>query len=91
MAHIQGQTSPSAEFRPNFYENFTWTSVKTLPMEPVVPRCKNDPFSKVKRAFEKNYDLIFAKILHGRPLRPYLWAQFALTANTIHFQGQTSN
>jgi len=37
-----------------------------------------------------NYDLVFAKIILGRPLRPYLCSQLALTANTIHFQCQTS-
>jgi len=36
-----------------------------------------------------NFDLIFAKILSGRPLRPYLWSQLALMAKTTHFQGQT--
>jgi len=37
----------------------------------------------------QNFDLIFAKILRGRPLRPYLWGLFALTAKTAHFKGQT--
>jgi len=37
----------------------------------------------------RNYDLIFARILHGRTLRPYLWSQLAVTAKTDHFQGQT--
>ncbi|KAG5588869.1 hypothetical protein H5410_039383 [Solanum commersonii] len=37
-----------------------------------------------------NFDLIFAKILPGRPLRPYIWSQLALTAKMAHFQGQKS-
>ena len=37
----------------------------------------------------QNSDLIFAKILPGRPLSSYLWSQLALTAKTAHFQGQT--
>jgi len=37
----------------------------------------------------QNYDVIFAKILPGRPLRPYLRSQLALTAKTAPFQGQT--
>jgi len=35
-------------------------------------------------------DLIFVKILRGRPLRPSLWSQLALTTKTSNFQGQTS-
>jgi len=38
----------------------------------------------------QNSDLIFAKILPGRSLRPYLWSPFALMARMAHFQGQTS-
>jgi len=37
----------------------------------------------------RNYDLIFANILPGCPLRPYLWSQLGLTAKTTHFQSQT--
>ncbi|KAG5598142.1 hypothetical protein H5410_039374 [Solanum commersonii] len=37
-----------------------------------------------------NSNVIFAEIFHGRPLRPYLWTQFSLTAKTAHFQGQLS-
>ncbi|KAG5568914.1 hypothetical protein H5410_064077 [Solanum commersonii] len=37
----------------------------------------------------QNSDLIFANILPGRPLRPYLWSQLALKAKTNHCQGQT--
>ena len=36
-----------------------------------------------------NSDFIFAKILPGRPLRPFLWSQLALKVKTAHFQGQT--
>ncbi|KAG5568904.1 hypothetical protein H5410_064067 [Solanum commersonii] len=36
----------------------------------------------------QNSDLIFAKILVGRPLRPYLQSQLAVTAKKAHFQGQ---
>jgi len=38
----------------------------------------------------KNSNLIFAKILPERPLRPYLWSQLSLTAKMAHFQGQMS-
>ncbi|KAH0668388.1 hypothetical protein KY289_022881 [Solanum tuberosum] len=114
MAHFEGQTIPRAEFRPDFCQNFTWTSVKALHMDPVIPHGQNGPFSRsndsysriltsflpkfyldacydliygtswpsrpkwpifmVKRALEQNFDLIFAKILRGRPFRPYLWS-----------------
>ncbi|KAG5568909.1 hypothetical protein H5410_064072 [Solanum commersonii] len=69
------------EFRPHIYLIFTWTSVKTLPMKPVGPNIQNGPFSKSNdpRAIHgflviQNFDLIFAKILPGHPLRPYLWS-----------------
>ncbi|RAN86301.1 hypothetical protein B5P41_30080, partial [Bacillus sp. SRB_28] len=32
------------EFRHNFCQNFSWTSVKTLAMEPVSPHGQNVPF-----------------------------------------------
>jgi len=38
----------------------------------------------------QNSDLIFAKILPGRPLRPYLCSQLALMAKMANFQGHTS-
>jgi len=37
----------------------------------------------------RNSNLIFANILPGRPLRPYLWSKLVLMAKTTHFQGQT--
>ena len=30
----------------------------------------------------RNYEIIFAKTLHGRPLRPYLWSRLVTTAKT---------
>ena len=36
-----------------------------------------------------NSDIILAKVLPRRPLRPYIWSQLALTAKPAHFQGQT--
>ncbi|KAG5613726.1 hypothetical protein H5410_013550, partial [Solanum commersonii] len=112
MAHFQRQRIPGAvhgfsgdpQFRTHFCRNFTWTSIKILPMEPNDPHGQNGPFSRlnkprsswpkwpvfnVRQTPEQNFDLIFAEILHGRSLRPYLWSQFSLTAKTIHFQGQT--
>ncbi|KAG5574357.1 hypothetical protein H5410_054491 [Solanum commersonii] len=86
------------EFRPHFCQNFTWTFVKTLPMEPVGPHSQNGPFSwsndprsrqTLYFADFRNPDFIFAKILPGRLLRPYLWSQLALTAKTPIFKGQT--
>ncbi|KAG5568910.1 hypothetical protein H5410_064073 [Solanum commersonii] len=128
------------DFRPNFFQNLTWTSVKTLsiepigshgqngsfsrlndpqsrtlPMELVGPYGQNDPFSRsndlqsripisyllkfyldiqpvhppfcrcsyalINGIFDDpKFDLIFAKILPGCPLRPYLWSQLALKA-----------
>ncbi|KAG5569108.1 hypothetical protein H5410_058874 [Solanum commersonii] len=44
--------------------------------------------SRPKWPIFKSFDLIFAKILPGRLLRPYLWSQLALMAKTAHFQGQ---
>ncbi|KAG5568907.1 hypothetical protein H5410_064070 [Solanum commersonii] len=161
------------KFRPCICKNFSWTFIKTLPMERVGPHDQNGPFSrsndpqsrtlpmelvglqgqndpflrsndpqckppfcrflcaivyeifelvgpkrpvvKVKRSPEQlaltskttrflgqtipeavlgffgdpEFRPHFAKILPGRPLRPYLWNQLALTAKTDHFQGQT--
>ncbi|KAG5578677.1 hypothetical protein H5410_049304 [Solanum commersonii] len=138
------------EFRPHFVQNFTWISVKTLPMGPIGPHGQNDPFSRLndprnsllaltantfhfqgqmiprtdltyraswpsrpKRLIFKvkssksrltrhfadlrsmkflviqNSDLIFAKILPGRPLRPYQFSQFSLITKMAHFQGET--
>ncbi|KAG5613700.1 hypothetical protein H5410_013524 [Solanum commersonii] len=88
------------KFRPQFWQNFTWTSVKTLTMETVSPHGQNDPFSRSndprsswpsrpKRPIFKNSDLIFAKILPGHPLKPYICRMLALTAKTTQFQGQT--
>ncbi|KAG5582358.1 hypothetical protein H5410_052985 [Solanum commersonii] len=37
----------------------------------------------------QNSEVIFAEIFHRRSLRPVLWSQFALTAKTAHFHGQT--
>ncbi|KAH0646397.1 hypothetical protein KY284_034281 [Solanum tuberosum] len=70
---------------------FAWTSIKTLPIEPVSPNGQNVTFSKSNDPGTEiqNSNLIFAKILPRRPLTPYLWSQFALTAKTAHFQGQT--
>ncbi|KAG5569106.1 hypothetical protein H5410_058872 [Solanum commersonii] len=68
-------------FRPHFCENFTWTSVKTLPMEPIGPYGQNVPFSR-------SNDLQ-SRILPGRSLRSYLWCQLALSTKTSHFQSQT--
>ncbi|KAG5569107.1 hypothetical protein H5410_058873 [Solanum commersonii] len=103
-AYFQGQTKPGVvngifgdpELCPHFCQNFAWTSVNTLPIEPIVPHGQNGPFSRTNDqrsspwiSFEiQNSDLIFSKILPGRPLRPYLWNQLALTAKTAHFQGQ---
>ncbi|KAG5593562.1 hypothetical protein H5410_044076 [Solanum commersonii] len=45
-AYLQGQTNPGSEFRPHFCQNFTWTSVKTLAIEPIGPHGKNGQFSR---------------------------------------------
>ncbi|KAG5600597.1 hypothetical protein H5410_031967 [Solanum commersonii] len=39
---------------------------------------------------EQNFDVIFSKNVHERPLRPKLRSQLALIAKTAHNQGQTS-
>uniref|UniRef100_M1AVU6 Uncharacterized protein n=1 Tax=Solanum tuberosum TaxID=4113 RepID=M1AVU6_SOLTU len=44
--YFQGQTSTGAEIRLHFSQNFSWTSVKTLVMEPIVPHSQNGPFSR---------------------------------------------
>ncbi|KAG5582345.1 hypothetical protein H5410_052972 [Solanum commersonii] len=46
MTHFQGQTIPGVELRRHFCQNFSWTSVKILAMEPVVPDGQNSPFSR---------------------------------------------
>ncbi|KAG5608033.1 hypothetical protein H5410_019314 [Solanum commersonii] len=35
------------KFPPHFFQNFTWTSVKTLAMEPVVHHVQNGSFSRL--------------------------------------------
>ncbi|KAG5628344.1 hypothetical protein H5410_000061 [Solanum commersonii] len=113
-AHFQVQKSPRTvhgffgdlEFRPHFCQNLTWTSLKTLPKEPVGPHGQNDLFSRSNDPWNLTYgvswpsrpkrpifkvkqSMDFAKILPGRPLRPYLWSQLVLTAKKAHFQGET--
>ncbi|KAG5568902.1 hypothetical protein H5410_064065 [Solanum commersonii] len=94
-------------FRPHFCQNLTWTSVKTLSIEPIGTHGQHDLFLRLKRSPEQdltygsswssrtkwpifkvkrspeqsldflviqNSDLIFAKILPGHPLTPYLWS-----------------
>ncbi|KAG5568922.1 hypothetical protein H5410_064085, partial [Solanum commersonii] len=65
------------EFRPHIFQNFTSTSVKTLPMESVGPHDQKGPFSWLNDPKNR------------RPLRPYLWSQLAITAKTTHFLDQT--
>ncbi|KAG5598312.1 hypothetical protein H5410_029682 [Solanum commersonii] len=98
------------EFRCHFCQKFTWTSIKTLVMEPVGHHDQNGKFTKSndpqisygvnwspwpKRPIYKefmvtqNSDVIFAKNLHGPLLRPYLWSQLFAIAKSAHLQGQT--
>ncbi|KAG5582360.1 hypothetical protein H5410_052987 [Solanum commersonii] len=53
----------------------------------------NDPRSTLTPYFIdfRNFDIIFAKIFHGRSLRPLLMTQLALMAKTAHFKGQTNS
>ncbi|KAH0780403.1 hypothetical protein KY290_000001 [Solanum tuberosum] len=50
--YFQGQTSPEHEFRPHFCQNFTWTSVKSLPIEQLSLTAKPAHFlgQKIPRA-----------------------------------------
>ncbi|KAG5578697.1 hypothetical protein H5410_049324 [Solanum commersonii] len=38
----------------------------------------------------QNFDVIFTKILHGPPLRPYIWSQLVTMDKSTHFHYQTS-
>ncbi|KAG5593613.1 hypothetical protein H5410_034845 [Solanum commersonii] len=66
------------EFRRHFCQNFTWTSVKTLAIDPVRHHGKNDPFivlsyprsSPRDCMVTQNLDVIFAKNLHGSSWSP---------------------
>ncbi|KAG5613684.1 hypothetical protein H5410_013508, partial [Solanum commersonii] len=60
------------ELQPHFYQNFPWTSIKTLAMEPNDPHGQNRPFPRSNEPRS----------------RPYLWSQLALTTKTAHFHGQ---
>ncbi|KAG5608037.1 hypothetical protein H5410_019318 [Solanum commersonii] len=63
------------KFRRHFCQKFTWTSIKTIAMEPVCCRGHNGPFSKSHKPrsspqdllVTQNFDVIFAKILHRPP------------------------
>ncbi|KAG5582379.1 hypothetical protein H5410_053006 [Solanum commersonii] len=60
---------PRSKIRRLFYQNFSWMCIKTIAMEPVGPDGLNDPFSSLPSFFViVNYDVIFAKKFHGRPL-----------------------
>ncbi|KAG5607802.1 hypothetical protein H5410_029294 [Solanum commersonii] len=48
------------------------------------------PIFKVRRTQDQNFELIFAKIICGRMLRPYLWSQLTLTTKTSYFHSQTN-
>ncbi|KAG5578694.1 hypothetical protein H5410_049321 [Solanum commersonii] len=39
----------------------------------------------------KNSDVIYAKNLHGLPLRPYIWSLLVTTTKTAHLQGQSNS
>ncbi|KAG5608029.1 hypothetical protein H5410_019310 [Solanum commersonii] len=60
------------------------------------PEQVNPPFGRFSCAIihgllgDLEFQSIFSKKIHGRPLRPYLWSQLALTSKTSHFHGQTS-
>ncbi|KAG5588772.1 hypothetical protein H5410_049206 [Solanum commersonii] len=77
-SHFYGQTIPGAvhglfgdpKFRPHFCQKFSWTSVKTLAMEPVGPHGKNVPFSwsndprsRISTLFLPEFSYSFVKTL----------------------------
>ncbi|KAG5569105.1 hypothetical protein H5410_058871 [Solanum commersonii] len=85
------------------YPQRSWPSRPKRPilkvkLFPEQPSQRKQPIFMVKRSSEQsmdfleisNFDHIFAKILPGGPLRPYIWSQLTLTAKTAHFQGQTN-
>ncbi|KAG5603467.1 hypothetical protein H5410_024959 [Solanum commersonii] len=92
-SHFQGQTNPGADltYRANWpsWPKRPIFKVNRSPKQetPTLPIfiCYSSPSFLVIR----NSDHIFAKILPGCSLRPYLWSQLAITAKTSQFQGQT--
>ncbi|KAG5578700.1 hypothetical protein H5410_049327 [Solanum commersonii] len=74
------------------------STVKTLDMEPAGYHGQNVPFtmSNEPRSSPQDFmvtktsDIVFAKNLHGHPLRPLIWSQSVTTANTAHLEGQTN-
>ncbi|KAG5574358.1 hypothetical protein H5410_054492 [Solanum commersonii] len=98
------------ELQYHYSLNISWTSSKTLAMEPVGPHGQNDPFSRLNKPrsgkplfCQFSYAIVhgffgdpnvrppfYAKNFHGRPLRPFLWSQLAITTKTAHFEGQTN-
>ncbi|KAH0746182.1 hypothetical protein KY285_007841 [Solanum tuberosum] len=45
-AHFQGQTIPGVDFRRHFCQKISWTSIKTLDMEPTGPDGQTGQFSR---------------------------------------------
>ncbi|KAG5578681.1 hypothetical protein H5410_049308 [Solanum commersonii] len=66
------------EFQRQLCQKLTWTSGKTLAIEPVGYHGQNGPFSRSNEPqssprhimVTQNFDVIFAKNLHGPLLRP---------------------
>ncbi|KAG5568919.1 hypothetical protein H5410_064082 [Solanum commersonii] len=73
MTHLKGQTIPGVKRSEQVNAQFCRYSCA------IVNGIFDDP----------KFDLIFANILPGLPLRLYLWSQLALKAKKAHCQGQT--
>ncbi|KAG5578680.1 hypothetical protein H5410_049307 [Solanum commersonii] len=77
-----------SDFRPHFCQKLTWTSNKTLAMDSVSCHDQKGPFTRRNEPKSSpgyfmvtcNYNSIYAKNLHGPPLRPYLCRQLVSTA-----------
>ncbi|KAG5591695.1 hypothetical protein H5410_042209 [Solanum commersonii] len=91
--HFQGQTSPRAVYGflrfknidMIFCQNISWTSVKTLAIEPIGPNEQTEPFSSLSRHI--NRPIFKVKRFQSNPwffgnseFRCHFWQKFSWTS-----------
>ncbi|KAG5608026.1 hypothetical protein H5410_019307 [Solanum commersonii] len=78
------------EFRPHFFKKNSWTSVRTLAMQPIDPYGQNVPFSRSNKPRSRASWLARLKhpIFKVKWSPNQLWIRLARMANPSHFQGE---